>query len=188
MNRKSSVKNLFAMLLALCLLVALVGCSTGKNVATPDENGNYLINGSFEEIDFTGWTVNNIDDSTEELDIYTRDTDCYDGVQSLHFYSGSTNVSFTAEQTVNGLEEGSYKLTAYVQGDAAGDENASVYFYVITGGETLTVEAELNGYVNWYTAELSGINVTDGTVTVGVSVNTAPGGWGTIDAISLVKE
>ena len=50
------------------------------------------------------------------------------------------------------------------------------------------MDGELNGYVNWYTAELPGIEPTDGAITVGVKVATAPGGWGTIDDISLVKE
>ena len=51
------------------------------------------MNGSFEEADFTGWTVTNIDNVTEELNIYDRDTDCFDGVQSLHFIRGSNNVA-----------------------------------------------------------------------------------------------
>ncbi len=156
--------------------------------AAPDEKGNYLVNGSFEEPDFTGWNVTNIDNVTEELDVYTRETDCFEGVQSLHFYSGSNDVNFTAEQTVSGLEAGSYKMTAHIQGDAAGDENASVYFYAIVGGETIKADASLDGYVNWYTAELPGLDVQDGEITVGVSVKTAPGGWGTIDDITLVKE
>lgn len=186
-------KTVLALVLALCMVFALVGCTTaGEGTpdvpdapagAQPDENGNYIVNGSFEEIDFTGWTVNNV--STEELDIYTRETDCYDGVQSLHFYSGASNVEFTAEQTISGLEAGTYKLTAYAQGEGT---DAEVYFYVTVNGETQKVEATLGGYVNWYTAELSGINVAEGDVIVGISVKTAPGGWGTIDAISLVKE
>lgn len=156
--------------------------------AVADENGNYVVNGSFEEADFTGWTVTNVDDVTEELDVYTRESDCFEGVQCLHFYSGSSDVNFKAEQSLTGLETGSYKLTAHIQGDAAGDENAEVYFYVIVGGETIKVEGELNGYVNWYTAELPGINVTDGNIVIGINVTTAPGGWGTIDDITLVKE
>ena len=79
-------------------------------------------------------------------------------------------------------------MTAHIQGDTAGDENASVYFYAIVNGETIKADASLNGYVNWYTAELAGLNVEDGEVTVGVSVKIAPGGWGTIDDITLVKE
>lgn len=88
-----------------------------------------------------------------------------------------------------GLEAGTYKLTAYVQGDTAGDANSSVYFYVIVNGETLKVDTMLSGYVNWNCAELAGIVVPEGAeVIVGVCVKNAAGGWGTIDAITLVKE
>ena len=94
-----------------------------NTTGTPDENGNYLINGSFEEPDFSGWTVTNNNDVTEELDVYDRETDCFAGAQSLHFYSGNNPVDFSMKQTVSGLEDGTYKLTAHIQGDAAGDEN-----------------------------------------------------------------
>ncbi len=183
-------KKVISLLMVAAITVGIAGCASSSSSAgaKADENGNYITNGSFEEADFTGWNVTNIDDTTEELDIYTRETDCYDGVQSLHFYSSSTNVNFTAEQTLTGLPEGTYKLTAHIQGDTAGDENASVYFYAIVNGETMKVDASLNGYVNWYTAELSGIDVSDGDVVGGVSVTIAPGGWGTIDDITLVKE
>jgi hypothetical protein len=182
-------KQLIVAIMATGMMLSMIGCgSTSSSKAEPDENGNYLVNGSFEEADFTGWNVTNIDDVTEELDVYTRDTDCFEGVQSMHFYSGSNNVNFSAEQTVSGLEDGTYKLTAHIQGDAAGDENAEVYFYAVVGGEQVKVDGELNGYVNWYTAELTGLTPTDGEITVGVRVSTAPGGWGTIDDITLVKE
>lgn len=205
-------KKIIGMILVAGMMTAFVGC--GKNgttnevdtssiaavdeaqvenidtakPATADENGNYLINGSFEEPDFTGWTVTNINDVTEELNVYDRATDCFDGIQSLHFYSGSSNVDFSAEQTVNGLEDGTYKLTAHIQGDAAGDENAQAYFYALVDGKEVKVDGELNGYVNWYTAELPGIIPTDGKITVGIRVSAAPGAWGTIDDISLIKE
>lgn len=174
------------------IAIAFAGCGNAENTsavqtqAQADANGNYLVNGSFEEPDFTGWNITNIDNVTEELDIYTRETDCYEGVQSLHFYSKTNQVNFTAEQTVSGLEEGSYKLVGHIQGEASGDSSA--YFYAVVNGETVKTEAVLGGYVNWYTAELSGIQVTDGELTIGVSVATLPGGWGTIDDITLVKE
>ncbi len=183
-------KKMVALVLVAGMMMSLVACggSGSSAAAKADENGNYVVNGSFEEVDFTGWTVTNIDDVTEELDIYTRETDCFEGAQSLHFYSGSSNVNFTAEQTISGLEAGSYKLTGNIQGDAAGDANAEVYFYAIVDGEKITAEATLGGYVNWDTVELAGLATETGEITVGVSVTTAPGGWGTIDAITLVKE
>lgn len=181
-------KKITAALLAVCLAASLAACGgSGKAKAEPDENGNYVVNGSFEEADFTGWTVTNIDDVTEELDVYPVATDCVDGVQSMHFYSGSSEVNFTAEQTISGLEAGSYKLSGQAQGESAGDEAPAVEFYAVINGEKVTAEAPLHGYVNWSTAELSGLQV-DGDITIGVSVHTAPGGWGTIDAITLVKE
>ena len=182
-------KKLLATILITGMIISASGCGASQtSKAEPDENGNYLVNGGFEASDFSGWTVTNVGNVTEELDIYTRDTDCFEGVQSLHFYSGSSNVDFTAEQTVSGLDDGTYKLTAHIQGDAAGDQNAEVYFYAVSDAGQIKADGELNGYVNWYTAELSGIKPVNGEITVGVKVATAPGGWGTIDAISLVKE
>ena len=159
-----------------------------NTTGTPDENGNYLINGSFEEPDFSGWTVTNNNDVTEELDVYDRETDCFTGAQSLHFYSGNNPLDFSMKQTVSGLEDGTYKLTAHIQGDAAGDENPTVYFYALVDGEEVKADGKLQGYVNWYTVEIPGITPTDGAITVGAHVATAPGGWGTIDDITLVKE
>ena len=92
------------------------------------------------------------------------------------------------KQTVSGLEDGTYKLTAHIQGDAAGDENPTVYFYALVDGEEVKADGKLQGYVNWYTVEIPGITPTDGAITVGAHVATAPGGWGTIDDITLVKE
>lgn len=181
-------KKLYAVVLVAAMAISMFGC--GKEVtATTDENGNYVVNGSFEELELTNWTLNNVNNVTEELDLYTRETDCYDGVQCLHFYSGSNNVDFTAEQTIQGLEAGTYKLTGWAQGDTAGDENSSIYFYVIVNGETYKAETTLSGYVAWNCGELGGITLTEKSdVIVGVCVKNAKGGWGTIDSISLIKE
>lgn len=182
MNKKSA-----AIVMAAVMAACFCGCGGTSGGAQADENGNYVVNGSFEETDFTGWTVTNIDDVTEELNVYDRSSDALDGVQSLHFYSGSNDVNFTAEQTISGLEEGTYKMTASIQGDAAGDENASIVFYAVADGQEYTIDGTLNGYVDWDTVEISGISTT-GEITIGVRVSTAPGGWGTIDAFTLTKE
>ena len=59
-------KKLLSILVILCMILSLAACGSAPK-AEPDENGNYVVNGSFEDADFTGWTVTNIDDSTEEL-------------------------------------------------------------------------------------------------------------------------
>lgn len=183
-------KKVMARLLLIGMMAVLTACgSTGGSSASAkaDENGNYLVNGSFEDEELAGWTLNNVDDVTEELGVYARETDCYDGIQCLHFYS-TKDVNFTVEQTLAGLESGNYKLTGYVQGDTAGDDNSSIYFYAVINGETFKMDTSLNGYLTWNTTELGGLNVTDGEITVGISATNAPGGWGTIDDITLVKE
>ena len=65
-------RKIAAFLLAICLAGSLAACGKGPAKAEPDENGNYVVNGGFEAADFTGWTVTNIDDVTEELDVYTQ--------------------------------------------------------------------------------------------------------------------
>lgn len=180
-------KKMLTGVLLITMLAALTGCGkSGGAKAEPDANGNYVVNGSFEEAELTGWTITNVDNVTDEVDLYGTVTDCYDGVQCLHYYSAG-DVNFTAEQTISGLEKGTYKLTGYIQGDTAGDTNAAIYFYAIVDGETIKADTTVNGYLSWNTAELSGLNI-DGDVTIGVNVTNAPGGWGTIDNITLVKE
>ena len=77
-------KESLGVVMAAGMIAALTGCEQSAAVkATADANGNYLVNGSFEEADFTGWTVTNIDNVTEELNIYDRDTDCFDSVYNL---------------------------------------------------------------------------------------------------------
>ncbi len=188
-------KKVMMGLLVVAMVTALIGCgnsqsdSAGVNgiAAKADENGNYVVNGGFEDADLSDWKVNNVDDITEEIDVYTRETDCHGGAQCLHYYS-TKGVNFTAEQTLTGLEAGNYKLTGYIQGDTAGDADASIYFYAIVNGETVKADVTLGGYLNWYEAELSGLNVKDGEITIGINVTNAPDGWGTIDDITLVKD
>lgn len=178
-------KNMWIFL--VCTLTGLILCGCGNKTATPDENGNYIVDGGFEGTDLSPWTVNNVDNVTEEINIYTRDTDCLSGLQSLHFYS-SGDVNFTIEQTLEGLEKGTYKLCGSIQGDTAGDANSDVYMYAVSAGNEMTVDADLKGYLTWNTVEIATIEVTDGKLTVGFNVTNAPGGWGTIDDITLVKE
>ncbi len=190
-------KKILMLLLAASLsAMAFTGCGTsGKNgadgsaaiTAEADANGNYAFNGDFEEIELEGWTINNIDGVTDEVNLYTRETDCYSGIQCLHFYS-EKDVNFTVEQKLTGLESGTYKLTGSVQGDAVGDSNSSVYLYAVVDGETIKGETSLDGYLTWNLAEIEGIEISKGEITIGWSVTNAPGGWGTIDDIKLVKE
>lgn len=191
-------KRWLAVLLMGVMVLSLAGCgesedgdsgsSGGTSIeASADENGNYAVNGSFED-DFetlADWTITL--NETEEVDLYTRETDCYDGVQCMHFWSGETDVDFTAEQTLSGLEAGTYTLTGYIQGEATATDT-EIYFYAVIDGETYQIDTSLDGYLTWNEAVLSGLEVEGGEITIGVCVKAAAESWGTIDDITLVKE
>ncbi len=183
-------RRMIALMLTTMVFALQTGCGSASKVsaAKPDDKGNFIVNGSFENPEFDPWVVTNVDNVTEELDVYDRDTDAFEGVQSLHFYSGSSDVNFTAEQTITGLESGKYKFTGHIQGDNAGDTDGTACFYVEVGGERTEIPVSLNGYVAWDTQELSGIEVDGQDVKVGVKISLAPGAWGTIDDLTLVKE
>lgn len=153
--------------------------------AKADAAGNFVVNGGFEEGDLDGWKLTNKD--CDEFNLYDRDTDCHEGVKSLHFYS-TKNFEVCAEQKLTGLENGTYTLTGFVQGDTAGDTEGRIYLYAVAGSDAKEMDGKLAGYLAWDEVKVEGIEVTDGTLTYGVSVKNAANGWGTIDGITLTKE
>lgn len=147
-------------------------------------DGNYVINGSFDASeDLSPWVITN--EVTDEVNLYTRASDAKSGTQSLHFYSAG-EVDFTCGQEVTGLEDGEYTLSCFIQGDGA---NASeIYLYAVAGEETLKADASLNGYLSWDNPVIDSIQVTGGSIKVGIEVKNGPGGWGTIDDFTLIRK
>lgn len=153
--------------------------------AKADANGNFVVNGGFEEGDLDGWKLTNKD--CDEFNLYDRTTDCHDGEKSMHFYS-TKNFEISAEQKLTGLENGTYTLSGFVQGDTAGDKEGRIYFYAVAGADKKEADGKLSGYLAWDEVKVEGIEVTDGTLTIGIAVKNAANGWGTIDGVTLVKE
>lgn len=60
-------------------------------------------------------------------------------------------------------------------------DDAVIQLYAVAGGQTYTAETTVDGWKNWKLPEVTGINVTDKEVTVGIWVRGAAKGWGTID-------
>jgi len=177
------MKKVVTTLFTLSLTIALVlsGCG-GKNYAEPDANGNFIINGSFEDSDeFAPWIIFN--EITEEVNLYTRETDARTGSHSLHFWSPG-DVYFTAEQDINRLEDGEYVLTVFMQGEAPAQE---IFLFAESGGKRFEVAGELSGYLNWNNASVN-VTVSGGSIKVGLVVKTGSGGWGTFDDFTLVKK
>lgn len=137
---------------------------------------NLLANPSFEDADTSMWNV--INNGTGECFWFDGETP-KTGEMCGHFWSES-ELDFKVEQTVTGLENGTYNFNMIIQGGDMGD-SAAIQLYAIAGGETYTFDTAVDGWKNWKLPEVTGINVTDGEMTVGIWVRGAAKGWGTID-------
>lgn len=143
--------------------------------------GNLLLNPGFEEEDTSMWSIQS---EKECAGIKEEANNVRNGAYCLHFWAEDA-FSYTAEQTVT-LDAGTYQAGTYLQGGDVG-EDAVFEFYVLVGDEKKTEETGVNGWQSWSNPTIDDIVVTeDGTqVTVGVSVTSGPGGWGSWDDFYL---
>lgn len=143
--------------------------------------GNLLLNPGFEEEDTSMWKIQS---EMECAGIREEPNNIRNGKYCLHFWAEDA-FSYTAEQTVT-LDAGTYQAGTYLQGGDAG-EDAVFTFYVLVGEEKLTVDTNVSGWQSWSNPVIEEIVVPeDGTeVTVGVSVSSGPGGWGSWDDFYL---
>ncbi len=147
---------------------------------------NYVRNGSFEDSDVSMWQVTDHAACAQNY-CEEKKTDSLSGVRHWHFYSEAAgSVNFDLEQTVTDLPEGSYVYRISVMGRDAGE--STLYSYLTINGElAATQQTQITSWNNWFTPEISGIEVHPGdTVTVGIHVECAAGGaWGKIDDAML---
>ena len=60
--------------------------------------------------------------------------------------------------------------------------------YITVGDKTYTADSAVNGWLKWDEPHISDITVKEGDkVTVGVHVESGPGGWGAWDDFYLYK-
>ncbi len=137
---------------------------------------NFIKNSGFEEGE-ENWIFNGDGVSVTEDDPKS-------GSSSLHFWSDN-DFAFTAVQTITGLENGTYTLSAYMQGGDSGEGDSYTLF--ADNGETITAPAKPNGWQEWQNPVIENISITDGKLTVGVSVKASAGAWGTWDDFCLSK-
>ncbi|MEN6418864.1 MAG: glycosyl hydrolase 53 family protein [Clostridiaceae bacterium] len=143
---------------------------------------NYIDNSSFEDADTSMWTVTPIA-SGLQTDFQNKKMDAHSGNFSLHFWNADA-VEWKAEQLVENLKPGNYRFTISAQGgDIA--EGAGLYIYAISDGVTYTTPFVLDGWVSWQQPVIDSIPCQSGSMTVGVYVKCAGGGWGTVDDFLL---
>ena len=147
------------------------------------ERVNYVQNPSFEDADTSMWTVTYAGD-TDPTDYQVKAADAHSGEIAFHFWSGSSDMEFSIEQRFTDLEPGTYELSAFSQGgDLSAD--ASMELYAVVDGKELTDPFVLTTYADWQNPTVSGIKVTDGTLTIGVRYQCNMNSWGTLDDVTL---
>ena len=157
------------------------GTEVTANVAV--ERGNYVQNPSFEDTDTSMWNVT-YSGETNPTDYQVKAADAHSGEAAFHFWSGTSDMEFSIEQSFSDLEPGTYKLSAFSQGgDLATD--ASMELYAVVNGTELTAPFMLTTYADWQNPTVSDIKVTDGTLTIGVRYQCNVNSWGTLDDVTL---
>ena len=147
------------------------------------ERVNYVQNPSFEDADTSMWTVTYAGD-TDPTDYQVKAADAHSGEVAFHFWSGTSDMEFSIEQSFTDLEPGTYELSAFSQGgDLSAD--ASMELYAVVDGKELTDPFMLTTYADWQNPTVSGIKVTDGTLTIGVRYQCNMNSWGTLDDVTL---
>ncbi len=142
---------------------------------------NTVSNNGFEEKDTSMWNVE-YSNATNPTDYQKKESDAFDGEMSLHFWLKDEEPDFTLTQEITDIPAGVYQYYFEAQGGDVGS-GAELEAFVKVGDKEYTKEFSVNGWVNWQEPRITDIEVADGdTVTVGVRIKTAKGGWGTLDA------
>ena len=144
---------------------------------------NYVRNPSFEDADTSMWTVT-CSGETDPTDYQVKEADAHSGEVAFHFWSGTSDMDFSIEQSFTDLAPGTYELSAFSQGgDLSAD--ASMELYAVVDGTELTAPFLLTTYADWQNPTVSNIHVTDGTLTIGVRYHCNVNSWGTLDDVTL---
>lgn len=146
---------------------------------------NLVQNPSFEDADTSMWKVTYEGDSNP-TDYQNKTDDAHTGDIAFHFWSGDSDMEFSIEQEFTDLEAGTYRLSVFAQG---GDMSAAaeMELYAVTSDGEQTESFMVTTYNDWKNPTIPEIQVTDGTLTIGVRMKCNVSSWGTVDDFTLNK-
>ncbi len=142
---------------------------------------NFVENYSFEDDDLSMWNIVNVDNATDEVFVIDKEVDAVSGTKSMHFYSKGP-VEMDVSQTITDLAPGTYYFTLALHGDG---NNQELYIYAEADGKEYTCDTDMGGWTKYRYPRIDGIEVTDGTVTIGAHVKAGSGAWGNLDDFVL---
>lgn len=136
------------------------------------ESHNVLKNGGFEN-GLADWTID-----PAIMKLGKEGENPYTGYYALNYWAAG-DFSGEMTSTVEQLENGTYEVTAWVMGASLG-QSAS-YMKVTSGGKEYTAAIEVTGFNDWKKLVITDIEVSDGTLTLGIQLDEVGGSWGWID-------
>ncbi|MBR6046204.1 MAG: glycosyl hydrolase 53 family protein [Ruminococcus sp.] len=144
-------------------------------------------NGSFEDADTSMWVIENIDNTTTQIDFQEKADDARTGKMSLHFW-GENGTKFRAYQSLSGLGAGKYTLSAAVQGGFdTDDKTQNIYLFVFVNGEEHKQAMTLSGWAVWDEQQLT-VDIPAGAeVSVGIYAEAGKKSWGSADDFEFKK-
>lgn len=147
---------------------------------------NLLVNGSFESDGYTntptGWGVWS-EDAADADATFTSDAWSPHGAFTLNHWK-DTAYTASVYQVRSGLPDGTYTLSAWVL-NGGGQNSAYLYAKGYGGGElqaTLPVDGS-----DWEYVSIEGIEVTSGSIEVGVYDDANAGNWLNVDDVKLYR-
>lgn len=149
-------------------------------------NVNYLSDPGFDETDPSVWQVEDRG-AGDTTDIQKKAADALSDEYAFHFYSTEA-IDFDVYQSVTVPADGMYTACANVQGGDMGPDQ-KVCLFVKNGDEEFVSEpVALDGWRSWKKITLPDLSMKAGDeIIVGISVQGAAKGWGTIDDVELYK-
>ena len=146
---------------------------------------NLVQNPSFEDADTSMWKVT-YEGGSNPTDYQNKTDDAHTGDIAFHFWSGDSDMDFSIEQEFTDLEAGTYRLSVFAQGgDMSAD--AEMELYAVTSDGEQTESFMVTTYNDWKNPTIPEIQVTDGTLTIGVRMKCNVSSWGTVDDFTLNK-
>jgi arabinogalactan endo-1,4-beta-galactosidase len=141
---------------------------------------NLFKNGNFEQAQtLDGWKI--IGDRV--LDVVTKGGDALD-TSAMHYWSDKA-FKFTASQEFTGLADGKYTVAVSTQG---GGGQSKYQLTATTSAGTQSVDIKDTKWNEWHTFTIKDVEVKDGKCTVAVTMEAAPGTWGSLDNFEFYKQ
>lgn len=136
---------------------------------------NHVNNPGFETGDLSDWAY---DGTAKAVNVSNEGSNVYAGDWALHYWLGEP-FQFDVSQTISNLTNGTYSVSLWIQG--GGGENNLELFAQDCGGENKSINIVNTGWQNWSNPTLTSIEVTNGSCTIGLRLDSPAGSWAFVD-------